>query len=108
MADQKHSIAAQIVALMPGGGDDRRMWRNYLANALEQVAASDDITLLRAAKGADAFEAGFMSFVSNFPGVEIQPAPEGGFYGVARGLVRLDRNLRGEVLRAYAAELRNS
>ncbi len=49
-----------------------------------------------------------MAFVSNFPGVEIEPAPEGGFYGVALGLVKLDRALRGEVLRAYAAVLRTS
>lgn len=106
MTDQKHSIAAQIAALIPGG-DDKRMWRNYLANALEQVAATDDITLLRAAKGADEFEVGFMHFVCNFPGVEIEPAPEGGFYGVALGLVKLDRTLRGEVLRAYASEMKS-
>ena len=107
MTEQKLSIAAQIAALMPGG-DDSRMWRNCLASALEQVAATDDLTLLRAAKGADEFEVGFMAFVSNFPGVEIEPAPEGGFYGVALGLVKLDRALRGEVLRAYAAVLRTS
>ncbi|WP_032621971.1 hypothetical protein, partial [Pseudomonas avellanae] len=95
-----------------GGGGRRpphgRMWRDQMASALEQVAATDDLTLLRAAKGADQFEVGFMEFVSNFPGVEIVPAPEGGFYGFTLGLVKLDRNLRGEVLRAYAAELRKS
>ncbi|RMN17155.1 hypothetical protein ALQ64_03163 [Pseudomonas cannabina] len=99
------SLTELLVSLMPEN-DDRRMWRNYMASALEQVAASDDLALLRAAEGADEFEVGFMEFVSNFPGVEIEPAPEGGFYGVVLGLVKLDRNLRGEVLRAYAAELR--
>ncbi|WP_153785188.1 hypothetical protein [Pseudomonas sp. EMN2] len=99
------SLTELLVSLMPGG-DDRRMWRDGMANALEQVAATDDLTLLRAAKGADEFEVGFMEFVSNFPGVEIVPAPDGGFYGFTLVLVKLDRNLRGEVLRAYAAELR--
>ena len=99
------SLAEHLVSLMPGG-DDQRMWRNYLASALEQVAATDDITLLRAAKRADDFEVGFMEFLSKYPGVEIEPASEGGFYGVALGLVKLDLTLRGEVLRAYAAELR--
>lgn len=101
------SLTDRLVSLMPGGGE-RRMWRDYMASALEQVAKTDDLALLRAAKGADEFEVSFMEFVSNFPGVEIEPAPEGGFYGVALGLVRLNRNLRGEVLRAYAAELRKS
>lgn len=101
------SLTELLVSLMPGG-DDRSMWRDGIANVLEQVAATDDLTLLRAAKGADEFEVGFMEFVSNFPGVEIVPAPEGGFYGFTLGLVKLDRNLRGEVLRAYAAELRKS
>jgi hypothetical protein len=101
----KESLAERLVSLIPGG-DDQQMWRGYLASALEQVAATDDLSLLRAADGADEFEAGFMEFVSNFPGVDIEPAPEGGFYGVALGLVKLDRDLRCEVLRAYAAELR--
>jgi len=106
--EQTHeSLTELIVSLMPGG-DDSRMWRNGMASALEQVAATDDLTLLRAAKGADEFEVGFMEFVTNFPGVEIVPAPEDGFYGFALGLVKLDRNLRSEVLRAYAAELRKS
>lgn len=101
------SLTELLVSLMPGG-DDRSMWRDHMASALEQVAATDDLTLLRAAKGADQFEVGFMEFVSNFPGVEIVPAPEGGFYGFTLGLVKLDRDLRGEVLRAYATELRKS
>ncbi|TCV62887.1 hypothetical protein [Pseudomonas fluorescens] len=101
------SLAELLVSLMPGG-DDSSMWQDYMANTLEQVAATDDLTLLRAAKGADEFEVGFMEFVSNFPGVEIVPAPEEGFYGFTLGLVKLDRDLRGEVLRAYAAELRKS
>lgn len=101
----KESLAEYLVSLMPGG-DERPMWRGYMASALEQMAESDDLTLLRAAKGADEFEVGFMEFVSNFPGVEVVPAPEGGFYGFMLGLVKLDRDLRGKVLRAYAAELR--
>ncbi|HCF0590428.1 hypothetical protein [Pseudomonas aeruginosa] len=107
MIEQQQDLAAQIAGLM-SGGDDRRMWRDYMASALELIAVTDDITLLRAAKGADEFEVGFMDFVSNFPGVKIVPAPEGGFYGFALGLARLDRDLRGEVLRAYAAILRSS
>lgn len=101
------SLTELLVSLMPGG-DDCSMWRGYMAIALEQMAESDDLTLLRAAKGADEFEVGFMEFVSNFPGVEVVPAPEGGFYGFMLGLVKLDRDLRREVLRAYAAELRKS
>lgn len=101
------SLTESLVSLMPGG-DDRSMWRDYMASALEQVAATDDLTLLRAAKGADKFEVGFMEFVSNFPGVEIVPAPEEGFYGFTLGFVKLDRDLRGQVLRAYAAVLRKS
>lgn len=98
-------LADMLVSLMPGT-DNQQMWRGSLASALEQVAATDDLTLLRAAKGADEFEKDFMAFVSNFPGLEITPAPEGGFYGVALELARFDRDLRGEALRAYAAELR--
>ncbi|MCQ4320692.1 hypothetical protein [Stutzerimonas stutzeri] len=45
--------------------------------------------------------------MSNFPGVEIEPALAGGFYGVALGLVKLDREVRGEVLRAGVAESAN-
>ena len=101
------TAAELLVSLMPGG-DDRRMWRDYMASALEQVAATDDLSLLRAAKGADEFEVSFMEFVSNFPGVEVVPAPEGGFYGFMLGLVKLDRDARGGVLRALAAELRKS
>lgn len=100
------SMIELLVSLMPS--DDHRMWRDYMASALEQVAATDDLTLLRAAKGADEFEVAFMEFVSNFPGVEIVPAPEEGYYGFTLGLVKLDRDLRNEVLRAYAAELRKS
>ena len=99
------SLSELLVSLMPIG-DDRSMWRDNMASALEQVAATDDLSLLRAAKGADEFEVGFMEFVSNSPGVEVVPAPEGGFYGFMLGLVKLDRDLRGEVLRAYAAQLR--
>lgn len=69
------SLTELLVSLMPGG-DDRSMWRDHMASALEQVAATDDLTLLRAAKGADKIEVGFMEFVSNFPGVEIVPASE--------------------------------
>lgn len=101
------SLTELLVSLMPGG-DDRRMWRDYMASAFEQVAATDDLSLLRAAKGADEFEVSFMEFVSNFPGVEVVPAPEGGYYGFMLGLVKLDRDARGEVLRALAAELRKS
>ncbi|ASJ88836.1 hypothetical protein ACEP28_32740 [Pseudomonas aeruginosa] len=101
------TAAELLVSLMPGG-DDRRMWRDYMASALEQVAATDDLSLLRAAKGADEFEVSFMEFVSNFPGVEVVPAPEGGYYGFMLGLVKLDRDARGGVLRALAAELRKS
>lgn len=101
------SLTELIVSLMPGG-DDRRMWRDHMASALEQIAATDDLSLLRAAKGADEFEVGFMEFVSSFPGVEVVPAPEGGFYGFMLGLVKLDRDARGEVLRALATELRTS
>lgn len=101
------SVAARIAALMPGG-DDRTMWREFLATALEHVAATDDLSLLREAKAADLFEVEFMDFVSNFPGLEIQPAPEGGFYGVALGLAKFDRELRVKALRAYAAVLRKS
>lgn len=101
------SLTELLVSLMPGG-DERRRWRGYMASALEQMAESDDLTLLRAAKGADEFEVGFMEFVSNFPGVEIVPAPEGGFYGFTLGFVKLDRDIRREVLRAYAAELRKN
>ena len=99
------SLTGLIVSLMPAG-DDRSMWRDGMASVLEQVAATYDLSLIRAAKGADVFEVGFMEFVSSFPGVEVVPAPEGGFYGFMLGLVKLDRDLRGEVLRAYAAELR--
>lgn len=106
--EQTPQTLAELIVSLMHEGDDRRMWRDGMANVLEQVAATDDLTLLRAAKGADEFEVGFVEFVSNFPGVEIVPAPERGFYGFTRGLVKLDRNLRGEVLRAYAAELRNS
>lgn len=101
------SVAARIAALMPGG-DDRTMWREFLATALEHVAATDDLSLLREAKAADLFEVEFMDFVSNFPGLEIQPAPEGGFYGVALGLAKFDRELREKALRAYAEVLRKS
>jgi hypothetical protein len=45
------SLSELLVSLMPGG-DDRSMWRDYMASALEQVAATDDLSLLRAAKGA--------------------------------------------------------
>ncbi|WP_415384872.1 hypothetical protein [Pseudomonas aeruginosa] len=101
------SLTDLLVSLMPAG-DDRSMWRDGMASVLEQVAATDDLSLLRAAKGADEFEVSFMEFVSNFPGVEVVPAPEGGFYGFMLGLVKLDRDSRGEVLRALAAELRKS
>lgn len=101
------SLSELLVSSMPGG-DDRRMWRDYMASAFEQVAATDDLSLLRAAKAADAFEVEFIEFVSNFPGVEVVPAPEGGYYGFMLGLVKLDRDARGEVLRALAAELRKS
>ncbi|ELQ8317596.1 TPA: hypothetical protein L6A34_31460 [Pseudomonas aeruginosa] len=101
------SLTDLLVSLMPAG-DDRSMWRDGMASVLEQVAATDDLSLLRAAKGADEFEVSFMEFVSNFPGVEVVPAPEGGFYGFMLGLVKLDRDARGEVLRALAAELRKS
>lgn len=102
---QKQNIAAQIAALMPGV-DDTRMWRDYLARSLEKAADTDDLSLLRGAKAADEFEAGFIAFVSNFPGVEVVPAPEGGFYGVVLGLAKLNRDVRSVVLRAYAADLR--
>lgn len=101
------SLTEFLVSLM-AGGDDRRMWRDYMASAFEQVAATDDLSLLRAAKAADEFEVEFMEFVSSFPGVEVVPAPEGGFYGFMLGLVKLDREARGEVLRALAVELRKS
>ena len=101
------SLTEVLVSLMPGG-DDRRSWRDYMASALEMVAANDDLSLLRAAKGADEFEVSFLEFASNFPGVEVVPAPEGGFYGFMLGLVKLDHVARSEVLRALAAELRKS
>lgn len=101
------SLTELLVSLMPAG-DDRSMWRDGMASVLEQVAATDDLSLLRAAKDADEFEVSFMEFVSNFPGVEVVPAPEGGFYGFMLGLVKLDRDARGQVLRALAAELRKS
>lgn len=101
------SLTELIAGLMPGG-DDRRMWRDYMASVLEQIAATDDLSLLRATKGADECEVGFMEFVSSFPGVEVVPAPEGGFYGFMLGLVKLDREARGEVLRALATKLRTS
>lgn len=100
-------IASQIAALMPAS-DDRRMWRDYMATTLERVADSDDLSLLRAGKAADELEVEFMAFVSSFPGVQVVPAPEGGFYGVALVLAKQDRSVRREVLRAYAAELRKS
>lgn len=99
MTEQSQSIAAQIAALMPGS-DDRRMWRGYMASVLERVADTDDLSLLRAGKAADEIEVEFMAFVSCFPGVQVVPAPEGGFYGVALFLAKLDRAVRGEVLRA--------
>lgn len=105
---EKSKLLTDLLVSLMSGSDDQRMWRDQLATALERVAATDDLSLLRAAKGADAFEVGFMEFVSNFPGVEIEPAPPGGFYGVALGLVKLDRELRCEVLRAYVSELRKS
>lgn len=104
--EQTPASLTELLVSLIAGGDERRMWRDYKASALDQMAESDDLALLRAAKGADEFEVGFMGFVSSFPGVEVVPAPEGGFYGFTLGFVKLDRDLRREVLRAYATELR--
>jgi hypothetical protein len=105
---QTPQLLADLLANLMPVSDDQRMWRDQLATALERVAATDDLSLLRGAKSADAFEIEFMDFVSNFVGLEIEPAPAGGFYGVALGLVKLDRELREKALRAYVGELRKS
>lgn len=98
-------VIDQLVNLMEVSGEPQ-LWRLNLANALEQIAASDDLELLRELQGADQFEGEFIEYVGSYPGAEIDFAPAGaGLYRAALRLLECDRKKRSEVLSGFAAKL---
>lgn len=98
-------VVDQLVSLMEVAGE-QQLWRRNLANALEQIAASDDLELLRALQGADQFEAEFIEYVGRYPGPEVDFGPAGaGLYSAALQLLAWDRAKRSEVLLGFAAKL---
>lgn len=100
-----HDIANCLVSLMPQGGDDG-MWRESYARLFEAASGADDLFLLRAGKRADEIEPSIQAFAASFPGVELTRPPEGGYYRWAVQFARLDRDVRGAMLKAWASQLR--
>lgn len=99
------SLRDKIVGLM-ADCDDRRMWRNALADQLDTISQADDQALIRAGQNADGFEAQYQAFAGGHPGVQVTAIPDGGFQEFCLRLVKLDRATRNYILGAYAAELR--
>lgn len=98
-------VVDQLVSLMEVAGE-QQLWRRNLANALEQIAASDDLELLRALQGADQFEAEFIEYIGRYSGPEINFGPAGaGPYSAALQLLAWDRAKRSEMLLGFVAKL---
>lgn len=97
----------KIVGLM-ADCDDRRMWRNALAERMEALSQADDQALIDAGQKPDEFDVQFQAFAAGLPGAQVTAIPTGGFRQFCLQLVKLDRDTRYYVLSAYAAQLRKS
>lgn len=101
------TLSNKIANLMPDC-DDRRMWRNMQAQALEFISKADDAALIRAGQKADGFESVFQACATGHPGVHVSAIPTDGFRDFCLRLARLDRDTRNHILGACAAELRKA
>jgi hypothetical protein len=109
MSDQNElnsaDTAARIVALMPSSDGVNPFIERY-ADLIEKAAELDDLSFVRLGREAEQFEIGFRRFVAEFPGAPAVTIPEGEFVDLGVYFARIDRELRAELLKGWAAAVR--
>jgi hypothetical protein len=98
------TLSGKITSLMPDC-DDRRMWRNLQARALEVMSEADDPTLIRAGQKADEYSALSQASAGGHL-VQVTTNPNHAFLGRFLRLAELDQDTRKGIFNACATELR--
>ncbi|KSQ21600.1 hypothetical protein APB26_31940 [Pseudomonas aeruginosa] len=105
MVDNSIAIEVAIADLL-ACGDDRQKWIEVMASIIEHAAELDDLALVRLGKDATRYEQNLWCYASGPPDSASPMPSASSFYRQALELASIERNLRRQVLLAYAKALR--